>query len=142
MLDANGDLQTLSERLASCVCDVELPSAWQDYFEQSGVMPTFDGDGRRFPRFYARRKAALEHRQSLFAKPRPIVWHGVYTKNISRQGLGFLHSEQLFPGERMRIVLSDDLLREIEVIHCRRIQRRCYEIGAKFARDGHKSAVM
>lgn len=46
-----------------------------------------------------------------------------------------MHSEQLFPSERMRIVLADDLIREIEVIHCRRVQRRCYEIGAKFAGD-------
>lgn len=132
MLDSNGDFQTLSERLASCACEVELPPVWENYFRQSGAMPTFDGDGRRFPRFYARRKAVIEHRQTLPAKPRASAWHAVYMKNISRQGLGFLHSEQLFPSEQMRIMLADDILREIEVIHCRRIQRSCYEIGAIF----------
>lgn len=142
MLDSNGDLPTLSERLAACACDVELPAVWENFFEQSGVMPTFDGDGRRFPRFYARRQAALEHRPTLPAKPRARTWRGVYLKNVSRQGLGFLHSEQLFPSERMRIMLSDDLLREIEVIHCRRIRRRCYEIGARFVGDaGGESAT-
>lgn len=98
-------------------------------------MPTLDGDDRRFLRFYARRKAALEDRRSLSAKPRPIVRHGVYIKSASRPGLGFLHSLPLSPSARMRIVLSDDRLREIEAIHCRRIQRHFDGIGAKFVGD-------
>lgn len=132
MLDSNGDSQTLIERLDACICEVELPPVWQNYFGESGAMPTFEGDGRRFPRFYARSKAALELSQSLPARPRNYAWHGIYTKNISRQGLGFLHSEQLYPCERLRLVLADGVPREIEVVHCRRIQRRCYEIGARF----------
>ena len=132
MLDPNRDPETLSTCLAACICEIDLPVAWRNFFDESGVMPTCIGDTRRFPRFYVRGKGALECRQSLPGKPRPAQWHGIYTKNVSREGLGFLHSEQLFPRERMRVLLVDGVLRAIEVACCRRIQRRCYEIGARF----------
>jgi hypothetical protein len=98
-------------------------------------MPTLADENRRFPRFYVRGLGALESCQSLPGKPRTGAWHGVYTKDISREGVGFLHSEQLYPRERMRIVLTDGVPRLMEVIHCRRIQRRCYEIGSRFVAE-------
>jgi len=73
---SDSDSNSLSERFVACVCEVDLPHVWQNFFRETGAMPTFDGDGRRFPQFYARRKAALEQRQSLPAKPRPDAWHG------------------------------------------------------------------
>jgi hypothetical protein len=76
--------------------------------------------------------AALEHRQSLPALPRADTRHVVYTKDVSRGGIGFLHSEPLFPMEQFRLALPDGKSRTIEVVRCRRIQQRCFEIGAVF----------
>lgn len=132
MLDTNREQEALSKCLTACICEIDLPVAWRNFFDESGAMPTCVGDTRRFPRFYARGKGALESRQSLPGKLRPVQWRGIYTKNVSREGLGFLHSEQLFPRERMRVLLADGVPREIEIACCRRIQRRCYEIGARF----------
>lgn len=141
MLDSNRKSEMLSEWLAACVCEIEMPAAWRNFFDESGVMPTCAGENRRFPRFYARGKGALERRQSLPGMPRLGGWHGIFTKNVSREGLGFLHSEQLFPRERMRVVLADGVPRAIEVTCCRRIQRRCYEIGARFIAAGEADAA-
>jgi hypothetical protein len=52
--------------------------------------------------------------------------------DLSRSGLRFLHGEQLFPLERMRVVLPDGKRRLIEVKWCRRVQDRCYEVGCTF----------
>ncbi len=135
MLDSGHDPKALSDWVAASTCKVELPATWQDFFNETGLTPTYSGDPRRFPRYRAPNKAALEYRQTLPGKPRPSGWHGIYAKDISREGLGFLHSEQLYPRERMRIVLSDGIPRVVEVVHCRRVQRLCYEIGARFVAD-------
>jgi hypothetical protein len=135
MLDLHDDPKALSAWVASCACEVELPPNWQGFFDRTGVMSTLADENRRFPRFYVRGLGALESCQSLPGKPRDGGWHGVYTKDISREGVGFLHSEQLYPRERMRIVLTDGVPRLMEVIHCRRIQRRCYEIGSRFVAE-------
>ena len=132
MLDSNRDPQALNAWLAACDCEIDLPATWRNFFGESGAMPACAGDSRRFPRVYTRSKGALECRQSLPGRPRSGGWHGIFTKNVSRQGLGFLHSQQLFPCERMRILLADGVPRAIEVVCCRRIQPRCYEIGARF----------
>jgi hypothetical protein len=80
----------------------------------------------------AGRRAALEYRQSLPALPRNPGWFGVYMNSLSRKGCGFFHGEQLYPGERMRLVLLTGTDLPIEVRWCRRIDENCFEIGARF----------
>jgi len=113
-------------------CQVELPPSWKDFFDRSGRMLTSFDEQRRFPRSYLRTKAALEYRQSFPALARHSTWHGVYSASMSRGGMSFLHFEQLFPKEQMNLVLLDGKLRPIEVVRCRRVQERCFEIGAVF----------
>ena len=75
------------------------------------------GDRRRFPRMICRGKhPSGPGVSSSPALPRPQEWHGVYTLDISRGGIGFLHSEPLYPGERMRVVL----LGGARAFHCDR----------------------
>lgn len=124
---------SLSDWLAGCPCCVELPAAWQDFFDRTGVIPSFPGDDRRFPRFYIRGRAAISVVEALPARPRDSAWHGVFTKDISRGGIRFLHSEQLFPHERLEIVLPDGSKRQVEVARCGRVQRRCFDIEVRFA---------
>jgi len=131
MLERDGARRAIAEMLDRLECEVELPSSWEDFFERTGRLATLPGDKRRYPRHYLRVAAALQHRQTFPALPRAAAWHKVYTKDISRCGLAFLHSQQLFPRERMRIILPDGQSRIVEVLRCRRIQRRCYEVGAR-----------
>lgn len=132
MLDRLDESTPLADWLASRPCRVALPDAWQDFFDRSGAMPSFPGDDRRFPRFYIRGRAAMAVVDPLPGKPRDSAWHGVYTKEISREGLSLLHSEQLFPRERLEVVLPDGQSRLVEVTRCRRVQQACYDVEVSF----------
>jgi hypothetical protein len=132
MPPGDDQIRKLTNALGPLKCEVELPSSWTDYFHRRGTIPTRPNERRRFPRSHLRASAALQYRQSFPALPRGEDWHKVYTKDVSRAGLAFLHSEQLYPKEQMALLLPDGRSRAIEVVRCRRIQARCFEIGAIF----------
>lgn len=133
MLDRRHESTQLADWLASRPCRVELPEAWHDFFDRAGAIPSYPGDDRRFPRFYIRGRAAMAFIDALPGKSRDEVWHGIYTREISRDGLRLLHSEQLFPRERLQIIMPDGQTRVVEVARCRRVQQACYDVHARFA---------
>jgi hypothetical protein len=141
MPPGDDQIRKLSQMVGPLPCEVELPAAWSDFFDHRGPTPTCPRERRRFPRPYLRAMAALRHQRSLPALARSTTWHKVYTKDVSRAGVGFLHSEQLFPMEQMRLVMPDGRCRRIEVVRCRRIQERCFEIGATFISDFRETDV-
>jgi hypothetical protein len=109
---------------------VELPA---DFFDkQNGPIPVRWVDLRQFPRFYFRTPAALEIQSTLPALSRSPGAVRVYVKDISRAAVAVLHSEQLFPGERLWLTVLDGVRRSTTVSRCRRIQANCYEIAALF----------
>jgi len=125
-------------------CDVELPKSMAGFLTQVEEPSIQSHDNRRFARRAARTVAALEHRQTFPLIPRQVEWHKIFTRDISRGGLAFLHSCQLYPRERMRVLLPDPAVAKmvpdrqqgvIEVARCRRLAPRCYEIGAFFVDD-------
>lgn len=125
----------LSEALAACRCAIRLPAGWDDFFDKSGPAAGAYDEQRQYPRVNCRGHAALRYRQTIPALPRPAVWHKVYTKDVSRCGMGFLHSEPLYPRERMTIILPDASCRTIEVVRCRRLGAACYEVGALYVAE-------
>ena len=123
MLDVYDENEMISQLRDQLPCRIELPEEWDDFFALSGVSdPKFD-DRRRFSRRRHRRKAILERNDVFFT---------VYTKDVSRIGIGLLHPEQLFPGERVKIWLPGKLRFALRVTRCLRIQKRCYECGTNF----------
>jgi hypothetical protein len=109
---------------------VALPA---DFFEKkNGAIPVRWVDLRQFPRFYFRSPAALEVQSTLPALPRAQKVERAYVKDISRAAVAILHSEQLFPGERMWLTVLDGVRRSTTVTRCRRIQANCYEVAALF----------
>jgi hypothetical protein len=146
MLDRHGGSPPLrlTDVVALLQCDINLPSNWDDFFEQSGLLHASSDDQRRFRRRNMRALAALEYRQTAPALRRGPGWFRVYLKDVSVGGLSFIHSEQLFPLERMRMLLPDDELAKIlpervesivEITRCVRIQDRCFVVGACFVDD-------
>ena len=125
-------MRKLIEAVGPLKRELELPAAWSDFFDRRGSTPASLEENRRFPRSYLLGVAALAYRQSLPTLPRAETWHAVYTKDVSRGGIGFLHSEPLYPMEQMNLALPDGKSLIIEVVRCRRVQRRCFEIGAVF----------
>lgn len=141
MLDRDPAMPKLAEITAPLNCNVELPPSWKDYVGKSGSAVPVAEQTRSFVRRYFCTAAALQCRQTFAALHRPEAWHRVYTKDMSRDGLSFFHSEQLFPRERIRIVLIDGTQRILDIICCRRIQARCFEVEARFVEGFHESAV-
>ena len=149
MLD--GDDDTTRRRLAETVgllpWNVNLPK-WARCVEEFGQMsashPT--NEERRHARMHLASLAGLEYRQTSQALPRQPEWHKVYVKDISLSGLAFLHGEQLYPLERMKMILPDERLLKllpnrisciVEVVRCSRLQERCYFVGAEFVDEYH-----
>ena len=113
-------------------CEIILPKQLSGFFDAKGYLPPAPNDQRRFPRAIFRSVAALWHRQTIPALPRENQWYKVYTRDLSRGGLGFLHSEQLYPSEILAIVLPDGQPRGIRITRCLRLGEKCYEHGASF----------
>ena len=132
MLELRDQEQKLVQTVGPLKCDLELPDAWKDRFRQTGRLPGKYTDRRRHPRYHFRVCAALEYRQTFPTLPRPKGWHKIFTNDLSRGGLSFLHSEPLFPRERMQIALPGQGAKIIEVVWCARVQDRCFQIGARF----------
>ncbi|MBI3863740.1 MAG: PilZ domain-containing protein [Planctomycetia bacterium] len=134
MLDASY-LHNLNQVLASLEDRIELsPAEKLTYFRAgSNTLPTFPNENRGFTRQQFRVRAVLDLRQSLPTIDRERTFHCVYTRDISRTGIGFLHADELYPGEECRLWLPQQE-RPVAVVHCVRKGRRCYIIGARFCR--------
>jgi len=135
MLDVDSRQGAIADWIYSLPCRVRLPQKLRDAFEKIGAAPVPPDDVRRHRRVYCRgekHRAALGLRQSLPALTRQSDWQSVYTSDFSKQGCGFLHSEILYPGEKLRLVLLTGVERTIEVATCRRLDKNCYAIGAQF----------
>lgn len=122
------------DMILSLPCDVQLPNTWLKGEGDRKAFVAVHEEPRRFRRCKFCASAALEYRQSFQSMRRPSTWHRIYTVNLARGGLSFLHSEQLFPQERAGIILLDGGDHDIEIVRCRRIQDRCFEIGARFVK--------
>jgi hypothetical protein len=110
-------------------CNLKLPSR----ITEEGLAPTTVSDNRAQARWKMSLASLLEVQRD--------EWHIVRLIDVSRSGLAFYHSEQLFPTERLQILFKSQRIlrllnstsrRYIEVVRCRYVQRNCYEVGACF----------
>src|SRR5262245_33453972 len=85
----------------------ELVESIDDFWDKSGPMPTGPSDIRRFPRFYFRSCAeALVY--PLGAPGQEPAHHFMATSDLSRGGVSLLHKDQLFPGQRLDVILNGE----------------------------------
>jgi hypothetical protein len=129
MLDANR-LEKLKAMLDALPCRVVLPTEWKGFFARRGPLTSLGDEYRRFVRQHFPSRALLELSTSIAAIPRGYAKHVVLMKDISRQGVSFLHDAQLFPGERLELTLPTGRI-AYSVVRCLRHNHRCYEIGAE-----------
>jgi hypothetical protein len=95
----------------------------EQFFDVRGAMPVFHDNRRAYHRYFMRGKAVLKRGKSLL---------GTYTKDVSRQGIGFLSPVQLLPKEKVQLRLPTTEL-SLQVARCQRLDQHCFECGAKFA---------
>lgn len=138
--DESGRLR-LADAITKLQCEIELPESWNDFFDFSGMACSSAFDNRRAARWKNRALAGLLYRTTFPVLSRPEGWYPIYIKDLSRSGTAFVHSEQLYPLERMRILVIDDrssrllrnnCLRTVEVVWCKRVQGKCFEVGSRF----------
>ena len=125
-MSGHADAQVM---IAGLPCSVEPPADW---IEAPDSAASSWHELRRFRRHNCRSVAALECGDTLAPAERNAGPCRVFVKDICRTGVGFLHSEQLFPGERIALMFPDGKKYNLRVRRCRRIQTRCFEIGAAF----------
>ena len=123
MNDAEQDFCEIDEIWRVAWPKAHLPETATDFFDQSGPANLVFQSQRRFHRFYARGKAVLD---------RGGTHLGVFTKDVSRDGLGFLSPVELARHERLELHIEGAPQRLIEVTRCRRVAERCYDCGANF----------
>jgi hypothetical protein len=119
-----------AESIQSVDWDIELPIVWQDYFDEKGELPSYAEDARSNQRLRVRTHGIMWFESGLQFRPRTDRPIGIYTKDFSRQGFGFLSAIQLYPEEMLRIALPTFWL-QVRVSRVRRITSKCYEVGTK-----------
>ena len=122
MLDESDSGNVIDEAWMELGCRVNLGEDAVEFFRYSGPLPTQFSDRRRHRRVHFRNRAILEYGGSRFA---------VYTKDLSRSGIAFLHAEQLYPGDQLRLILARGPVVPLVVRRCLRVRERCYECGGE-----------
>jgi hypothetical protein len=123
MLDVANDKQLIEELWESAPTKVRLTESLREFMDQHGAMPVYPENRRAYHRYYMRGKAVVLRGDTTLA---------AYTKDVSRQGIGFLSPVQLLPKERVRLCLPKAQL-SLEIVRCRRVDPGCFECGARFA---------
>ena len=124
------DYQTkLEQLLHSLSWKIEIPDEWSDYFEDTGRPAFFADDQRHNQRLKIRTCGVMWFEKSIPIRPRAKEPVGIYTRDFSRQGTGFLSPSENYPEEQVRIVLPTFWV-QVRVARTRRINSNCYEVGA------------
>ena len=128
MLDSDYPTQ-FADLIQSVHWDIELPMEWEDFFEQRGEVPSYMDDNRSSQRLKVRTYGIAYFEGSLPFRSRSPQPMGIYTRDFSRNGTGFISPVEIFPEECIRVVLPTFWC-QLHVHRCRRITSKCYEIGA------------
>jgi hypothetical protein len=103
-----------------------------EFFEKTGLLPMQYDDVRRFPRYYFR-FCFTAHIYPPRGEGEPTS-HLILSRDLSRSGVSLVHTEQLFPGQRLVIDLHDSV-RHAEVQWCRRSGPQKYVVGCRFVKE-------
>jgi hypothetical protein len=126
MLDQVAKIE-LSERLWNSIPSrTTLPDDDEEFFSATGAASPAGEFRRQYIRIHMRETALLV---------RGDQCHAVYTKDASPRGVAILSPVQIFPQERIKLVLRDHPTMELELRRCRRLADNCYECGTVFV-DG------
>ena len=130
--------RSLNRLVEICECDVDIPSEWRDRLKRRGVIQPVPDDRRQYVRHRFNSQAVLEYDETFSSLPRDRTIARVVTCDVSRSGLAFLHSEQLFPGEQVTLWLPIGK-RSYVVAWCVEHNDKCFVVGVAVA-DNEREA--
>jgi hypothetical protein len=117
--------------LAQLHCEIVFPDDFQSDAKRTVIFDPRE-DCRRFPRHRCRVDAVLKYQKTFPWLRRPDTFSRIAIRGVSRVGVGFLHSEQMFPKEIAKFAFPNGTERVLTVTRCRRLGPKCYHIGAEF----------
>lgn len=123
MLDLSDERNLIDDFWESTSVKARLPIPEREFCAQRGAIPNASASKRVHHRYYLRGKALIRRGGALM---------GIYTKDVSRQGIGFLSPMHLLPKERIQIHLPGASEFLVEVTRCLRVDDGCFESGARF----------
>lgn len=117
-----------NELVESVDWKIELPPTWENFFSERGPCCSYSGYGRKNHRIKARSYGLMRFEKAwkLLNRPTPVV--GIYTKDFSSRGCGFVLPTQVYPEEVLRIILPTFRL-TLRVARCYRMNEHCFETG-------------
>lgn len=121
MLDLRNSRELVEYHWQSLEVRAELPCDKDEYWNCSGPMRVQTHSQRRFHRYYLR-EMGIVHRDGQDL--------AVYTKDVSRMGVGFYSPIQLFPCDWVQLQLPSKKTLSLQVTRCLRIRDRCFECGS------------
>lgn len=123
MLEIDNYPTLIEELWENATTKVQLPEPMrQSFFDVRGAEPIHLDNRRGYHRYFMRGKAVLKRNRAVL---------GAYTKDLSREGIGFLSPVPLLPKERVMLQVAAREL-SLEVTRCRRVDPACFECGARF----------
>jgi hypothetical protein len=123
--------------MSQAASDVSIESD-HEFFELTGPLPTAWDEHRRFPRFYFRSCAEMIIHPLRGERNADAPARFVLTRDLSRGGMSLIHTEQLFPTQRLEIILNGEP-KNLEVVWCRRWTDGRYVVGCRFVFDSKRS---
>lgn len=115
--------------LASTDCSIQLPARMADFFSVRGDSHSTAYEERKHLRIRARAKSIGYFESTIPGMKRDALGIPIFTADFSRGGCGFLSAIQIFPSERLRLILPTFWL-QIESVRCRKLGPNCYEVGS------------
>jgi hypothetical protein len=109
-----------------------VPEEYQRLLQREGVLPAFAGDLRRFPRRCMNVDGQMCYGSGTLTLPSSGERHCIKIVDLARGGVGFLHSDQIFPGEQVTVIFPNAKSLNVEVRWCRRLSDQCYQVGGRF----------
>lgn len=109
---------------------IELPPEWGRFFHERGAVSSSVLDQRRHQRINVRAQGVLWFTDPLPACPRPADPIGIYTRDVSRRGFGFISPTQLFPEEGVRVALPTFWM-DVRIVRSHSINPSCFVTGAE-----------
>jgi hypothetical protein len=125
MLD-RAHAKPLNQRWELLPARTRLPFRWELFQQQQYAAWQFPNCRRRVQRTAMRSIAILVHADKLYA---------VYTRDISRRGIGFFSPINLFPREKVWLELPGGRVVRLSISRCQRLNESCYVCGADFYND-------
>lgn len=109
---------------------VILPACLNSFFAERGYLMSTPNEERSHARLNVRCEGYIRIHVADAMTVLHSVTHGtVLVKDLSKSGVALLYHKQIFPGESFDVLFHGRII-SATAVRCRRIDVRCYEIGA------------